>query len=130
MNILRLLAVWFGLVIGAILNGTFRQFVLIPQLGDATAHVLSSIMLSGIILLVTHVTFPLLRIHSPIAAWKAGLFWLTMTLLFEFGFGHFIMGKPWSLLLEDYNVMAGRIWILILIVTVSAPRIILQLRKG
>jgi hypothetical protein len=28
-----------------------------------------------------------------------GLFWLAITLIFEFGVGHYMGGKPWSALL-------------------------------
>ena len=37
--------------------------------------------------------------------------WLGMTLAFEFLFGHYIAGKSWSLLLADYNLAAGRLWV-------------------
>lgn len=130
MDLPRLIMVWLALVVGAILNGTFRVAVLIPEFGDATAHILSSLMLSAIILVITYVTFPLLRITTAAAAWRAGLIWLLLTLLFEFGFGHFIAGKPWSVLVEDYNVAAGRIWVLIVVVTASSPRLILRLRSN
>ena len=39
-----------------------------------------------------------------------GLTWLAATILFEFGFGHFIDGKSWGELFRDYNIFAGRLW--------------------
>lgn len=39
----------------------------------------------------------------------------------EFGFGQFVMGHSWSTLLHDYNVFAGRIWILVLLTTLLGP---------
>ena len=40
---------------------------------------------------------------------------------FEFLGGHFIFGKPWQELLADYNLFAGRIWVMVLIVTLMTP---------
>ena len=52
-----------------------------------------------------------------------GVIWLIMTVAFEFGFLHFVMGEPWEVLLADYNVLRGRILVLVL-VTVLLGRII------
>ena len=35
-------------------------------------------------------------------------------MLFELGFGHWVAGHPWSRLLADYDLLAGRIWVLVL----------------
>jgi hypothetical protein len=40
---------------------------------------------------------------------------------FEFGFGRLVMGHPWSRLLRDYNVFAGRLWGLVLLVVLLMP---------
>ena len=54
-------------------------------------------------------------------AWAIGFGWVTLTLAFEFLGGHFLFGKSWTELAVDYNVLAGRIWVLVLIVTLLAP---------
>lgn len=36
-----------------------------------------------------------------------GCIWLMLTPSFEFLFGHYVMGHPWSRLLYDYNLFAG-----------------------
>ena len=125
---LRSILIWFVLVIGAIANGTFRNAVLEPWLGAATAHVVSTIMLCMIILAITRLFFNWMRIVGTQRAWYVGAVWLVLTILFEFGFGHWVVGKSWEVLLADYDITAGRIWILVLICTVSAPRIIQRIR--
>ena len=55
--LLRATAVWFGLVVLASLNGAFREAVMVPLVGDSWAQPVSSILLCGIILLVTWFTF-------------------------------------------------------------------------
>lgn len=57
-----------------------------------------------------------------------GLLWMVMTLGFEFGAGHFLFKKPWSELLLDYNIAKGRIWVLVPIVTATAPWLMAKLR--
>ena len=50
-----------------------------------------------------------------------GGIWVTLTLAFEFLAGHYLFGHPWRRLLEDYDLAAGRIWILVLMTTAAAP---------
>jgi hypothetical protein len=42
--------------------------------------------------------------------------------------GHYVLGAPWPRLLADYDVIHGRIWILVLITTVTAPAIAARAR--
>ena len=39
---------------------------------------------------------------------EIGAAWVVLTVIFEFGFGHYVDGKSWSELLENYNLPAGR----------------------
>ena len=55
------------------------------------------------------------------------LCWLGLTVLFEFVFGHYIMGNPWSWLLHDYDLSKGRVWILVLIWVTGAPYVFYRL---
>jgi len=50
-----------------------------------------------------------------------GALWLTLTVAFEFGFGHYVMGHSWRYLLADYNILKGRLWSLVLLVTFVSP---------
>jgi len=125
---LRALLVWLVMVIGAIANGTFRNAVLEPRLGMGTAHVISTILLCAIIIVITWYFFTWMRIETPSRAWLVGLLWLGATVAFEFGFGHWVVGKSWEVLMTDYDITTGRIWVLVLIVTVSAPRIVQRFR--
>lgn len=49
--------------------------------------------------------------------------------LFEFLGGHFLFGRPWALLLADYNLLAGRIWVMVLIVSLITP-VVAYTRRG
>jgi hypothetical protein len=58
-----------------------------------------------------------------------GVLWLVLTLMFEFIAGHYLFGNPWEKLLADYDIFRGRIWIVVLIVTVFAPIWMARLRS-
>jgi hypothetical protein len=50
-----------------------------------------------------------------------GFFWVVITVIFEFVFGHYVMGHPWQKLFADYNLLNGRLWVLVLINNIVAP---------
>ena len=116
--------IWFGIMLTAILNGAFRDLLLVPRLGDLGARAISCLTLASAILIFTWMSLPWIRPASMTDAWRIGLLWLAMTLAFEFGSGHYIFGTPWQTLLADYNLLAGRLWILVLITTLTAPALI------
>lgn len=126
--ILRALAVWLLLVVVAIANGGFRVAVLIPRVGEQTGHVISTILLSVLILAIAWLTIGWIAPATMSDAIVIGFFWAALTLLFEFGAGHFLFHQPWERLLADYNLRKGRIWIFVLIITLKAPAIAARLR--
>jgi len=127
--ILRGLLAWCVLVLVAVLNGTFRVALLNPRLGESAGHIISSLMLSLFILLLGWVLVPWVGPRSAGDALALGGLWLLLTLAFEFGFGHVVARKSWSELLSDYNIAAGRIWVLVLLTTFLAPLIVTRVRR-
>jgi hypothetical protein len=117
----RAVAVWFGIMLLAILNGAARDFMLVPRFGDLVSRAVSCVTLSGLIVLVA---WRSLRWMAPLSigdAWTIGVMWLAMTLAFEFIAGHYLFRTPWATLLADYDLLAGRLWILVLAATLVAP---------
>lgn len=49
------------------------------------------------------------------------MFWLALTLAFEFGAGHFLFRKSWSEPLPYEVLTQGRIWVMVPNVAVLAP---------
>ncbi len=120
--LLRALAVWSLILLGAVINGGLRQRLLVPWLGESFGHVLSALLLSLIVVAVTALFSPFLAMVSVREAWLVGGFWLALTVAFEFLGGHFVFRQPWKKLLADYNIAAGRVWILVLATTLLAPQ--------
>jgi hypothetical protein len=112
---------WLPMPLIGIINGSIRQFGYRKFMSELTAHQIST--LTGIILIGLYVWFlsRLWRIKSSGQALTIGGIWLTLTVAFEFVFGHYVMGNPWSRLLHDYNLLEGRLWVLVLIWIIIAP---------
>jgi hypothetical protein len=127
---LRALLVWFGILGVAIGNGAARQGALIPRLGESMGHVSSTVLLTVIVFFAAWLTIRWLNPGDVRRAWIVGVVWLTLTLTFEFCAGRFILQTPWQVLLADYRVDQGRIWILVLVATATAPRLALWLRAS
>jgi len=116
------LAVWAGLAVLAVLNGIFREAVLALSLGDAGAHVLSTLLLTVAVAIVAVLYVERFAQEAERRTLLAvGGLWTVLTLAFEFGFGHYVVGKSWAVLLADYDVLAGRIWILVPVTLLVAP---------
>lgn len=112
---------WFTFPFVAILNGALREVAYKKLVGDLAAHQISTatgIFFFGIIF---YFIFKKWKIESSKHAIFTGIIWLGLTILFEFGFGHYIMGNPWEKLLHDYNLAEGRVWSLFLVWITVAP---------
>ena len=112
--VMRYLFFWLVLAVIAVVNGTLRQFVYGPLMPELAAHQLSTltgILFTGGAVWLLDRSWP---IGSAKEAWTIGVCWLLMTVVFEFGFGHWVAGHSWSRLLADYNLFAGRVWLLFL----------------
>jgi hypothetical protein len=126
--VLRALVVWLVMLIVAVCNGAFREFVLVPRLGQGVAHVASTLILCACIGTVVYFAIPRILPRSAGDAVSIGAGWLLLTLAFEFGFGR-LRGRSWVDLLADYDVLNGRIWLLVLIVTLLAPLVMARERQ-
>ena len=104
---------WIPMVFIAIGNGGIRESIYSKYMGELSAHQLSSvsaILLFTIYTFFLHNKFPL---SSKKEALAVGFLWLSMTIGFEFIFGHYIIGNSWEILFSDYNIFHGRLWILV-----------------
>lgn len=109
------------------LNGAARDLGYATYLSELGARQLSTITL--LILLGMYVFFILKKYPPSSGAYALflGVFWMLLTLGFEFGFGLY-RGNTLSNLLNDYNMMQGHIWVLIPIWLMLAPYVFLKLQ--
>lgn len=128
-NILRYAIGWFGLVVLAILNGALRTKGYQEFMDELTAHQLSTGVGICIFGIYTWILTGIWTIGSSREALAIGCMWLLFTIAFEFLFGRYVMGQPWSRLLQDYNVLQGRLWILVPLWMAIAPYVFYRLRS-
>lgn len=112
---------WVLMAVIAVLNGGFREVVLIPRVGDYTGHLVSTGLLVSGIILVSFIYFRLISTtYAPIELVLVGFIWTVLTVGFEFLVGY-IEGTPVSVTLGQYNVLAGEVWIAVPITLLFSP---------
>jgi hypothetical protein len=118
---LRAALVWLALTVAMVLNGTLRELTYQPLVGYEWGHGISCLTGIAIIFAIAR-PFVLRHPGLPRATWiGVGLLWLGLTIAFEFGIGYFVSRNSWEQLLADYNLPAGRLWVLVLLAALIAP---------
>lgn len=114
--------VWLVLTVLAILNGLLRNATYARAVGEYAGHVLSSLIFVAVVFAVTYAFLRLARVDYGLGdLLVVGAIWLAMSVAFEFLFGYYVVGHPWSRLLADYNILRGRVWSLVLLAVFLAP---------
>jgi hypothetical protein len=116
----RYAVAWLPMIGIAIANGALREWWLLPRYGDDRAHQISTLLLLA---LFTLYIGPVMRAWPPRSAsqaWAVGGMWLVLTLAFEFSLGLY-GGLTGPEMLYDYNLFAGRLWILVPLWLALAP---------
>lgn len=115
---------WLPLIPIAIANGVLREFTFGKRLSETRTHQLGTLMALVFFTLYFWIISHVWKIPSYGEALKAGAFWVLLTILFEFLFGHYVMKQPWSRLLADYDITKGRLWVLVLVWTFFGPAMV------
>ena len=120
--VVKAVVTWVLMIPVAILNGAFREAVVRPRVGELRAHQVSVATGSvGFLALVSALWRGEAGRIDDRDLFRMGVGWLVATILFEFGFGHYLRGFSWQQLLHDYNVRAGRMWVVVLLVILFSP---------
>lgn len=117
----RALLAWVVMAVGMTLNGVFRVKVLAPRWGEVWAGVASAASGIALIQLIGRQAMNVRPSPSSRQRLYIASLWLLLTVTFEFTFGHYGGGKSWAELLDNYNVLKGRLWPAVLANLVAAP---------
>ncbi len=128
MTILKALAIWLLILVVAVANGVLRESLFTPVFGLTAGLMLSGVLLSVLILVITFLALPWLGALRCLQLAGVGLFWLVLTLIFEFALG-WGQGKSLSVMLEAYTFKDGNLWPIVLLVTVVSPCVAAWLRR-
>ena len=123
----RYLQAWFTMLGVAMVNGGLRDMTYGKQLPALPANQLSC--LSGVVLLgvVMYLYVRHWSLGSARQAIYIGLFWMALTVAFEFLFFHYFGRRSWAVLLESYDMASGQLWPLVLLWVAVAPYIFFRL---
>jgi len=114
------LLAWLGMPFLAIANGTLRELTYGRRMGEDASHSLSTLpllVLIGVYTALVARRWPLQTRAQALAVGAGGFLFATV---FEFGFGR-LEGRSWGELVRDYNILAGRLWIVIPLALLVAP---------
>jgi hypothetical protein len=120
---LKSFGIWVILAISAIAVAVFRNGVLLPPFGEQTAHQVGTLLYLILQFLIIYLFVKKSDLKKYSTLLSVGIYWLVLTIIFEFIFGHYVIGHSWEKLFADYNISEGRLWVLVLINNVTAPLI-------
>jgi hypothetical protein len=124
----KIFLLWLPMIAIAFINATLRELVLIKHFNELYAHQLSTITLIIFCSVYVYAIFPYLTIQSVNESLWTGFLWVILTVAFEFFLGR-LTHKTWHFLLQDYNLLAGRIWLLFLTCLFLLPYVLFHFRK-
>jgi hypothetical protein len=125
---LKYFLVWAPIVILGIGNAVIRQVVYAGYMSELAAHQISTLTLIILYAAYAWVVLSYLKLSSRSQAVAVGLMWMVLTVLFEFGLGHYVLGDSWGNLLHAYNLLEGRVWGLFILSVGLAPYVIYRIK--
>jgi hypothetical protein len=125
---LRAFAIWLLIIGVEIVHGVLRTFYLAPYVGDFQARQIGVFTGSLLILAIAYLGVRWLRASTDAALLCVGPIWLALTLVFEFTFGPWVLGRPWDDLLLDFKIWRGGFFALGLLFLTLAPLLASRLR--
>jgi hypothetical protein len=125
---LKAAGLWLGFLAVAIACGVIREKFLVPGLGPLGGRAVGTLLVGLIIFGLIYAYVGKITGATPVALFKLGAGWTMATIAFEFLFGHYVMGHSWDSLWADYNIFQGRVWPLVLLVTLVGPLLARKIR--
>jgi hypothetical protein len=120
---------WLGLPVLGIANGALRDATYKQATGELAAHQLSTATLLALMAGYLWVLEGRRPIRTSREALAIGGSWALLTILFEFGFGHYVTRDSWAALLGAYNLAEGRVWAAVPVWTGVGPELIRRLNS-
>jgi hypothetical protein len=127
---IRYMLAWIPMLVIAVANGALRQLTFARIMSEPRAHQLSTLIGSACI--GVFIWF-VIRTWPPSSSRQAlfiGLLWGLLTVAFESFMGLVLQHRPLPQVLHEYNLLAGRVWVLFLIWLFVAPWLFFRLRHA
>ena len=118
--------IWAIIIPIAILNGGFREYVLVKLGGFARP--LSGIILSICIFVVAYLLVPKIKSCVKRDYILFGVMWFILTNLFDLSV-YIKEGEGFAGLLQSYNIFTGNTWLLVVLTALFAPTIVMRIKE-
>lgn len=118
--------IWVMIIPIAILNGGFREYVLMVHL-EILALPLSGIILSVCIFLVAYLFVPKIKGCVKRDYILFGVMWFVLTNLFDLS-SYIKSGEGFAGLLQSYNILTGNTWILVVLSALISPMLVMKIK--
>ena len=116
------IGMWLGRAVFAIANGYIGNSYVTPRLGNYGNHLYKTLSFIPVIFLFAWLYALQTRGETWLtSALFVSCFWIGLTILFEFVFGHYVLRNSWAVLIADYRIWQGRLWLSILLSEAIAP---------
>ena len=125
----RYILAWVPMLLIAVANGALRQLTFANALSETHAHQLSTLIGS---VLIGAFIWLVIRRWPPTSARHAiwiGLVWTFLTVVFETFMSLVLQSHSLTQVLHEYNLLAGRVWVLFLAWLTLAPWIFFHLHN-
>ncbi len=118
---LRGLAVWLVIIFAESLHGALRTLLLEPYVGEFRARQLAVFTGAALILFISSRFVRWLRATTTLELLLVGVMWLILTISFELALGRLMLHLSWERIGEDYNLLAGGLLPIGLLVLTFSP---------
>ena len=129
MQLVRGVAIGIVLFIVVVLCSLLRDMVLSKRMGDLAGYIVSSVIVITFTLAMAYYFVRSLksrRRRGVFSYYKSdlvfiGIFWFTLTVLFELFFRRYVMGDPLSGIFAGYDTVKGGLLGLVLLTQAATP---------
>jgi hypothetical protein len=129
-----ILVLWLLIALLIFVSGFLANTFIRPQVGEYPAHIYKVVVA---VMVIAIFSFVYAR-RSKGEYWRqntltCGAIWLVLSIFFEFALRLLLLENPWKVLVSDYQIWKGRLWMLVLVVQFGGPFLwgcLLNRRKG
>jgi len=117
-----ILILWLLTALLIFFSGFLANTFIMPQVGEYPAHIYKVV----VAIMVIAIFSGIYALRSKGEYWRqnaltCGAIWLLLSIFFEFVLRFLLLDNPWKVLISDYQIWKGRLWILVLIVQFFGP---------
>ncbi len=129
MTYFKAFAIWLLLMLSETIHGTMRIFLLVPLTGDFRARQISVFTGALLIFVMAALLIRWLKPASVRQCLLIGALWVLLTVGFEVGLGLYVFHMTPHRILEDYNLPAGGLMPIGLLLMFLTPLLAAKCRK-